>query len=173
MWCSSPDGRRGRNCEGNSKFEMRNAPRICGTRSRVEFGNWKKMLTSPQLRDALTRAKVATDAKVRSGWCKGAIGMDVEDPCLLTQRPLRSERGDWLFGMGYWFVALLRPACAGLGPLRPTPAHSQMSLRDGMDVRLRGGIQRAPATGGWEWGSRIRGTRSRVHFLWLVLKKKK
>jgi len=76
--------------------------------------------------------------------------------------PLRSERGDWLFGMGYWFVALLRPACAGLGPLRPTPAHSQMSLRDGMDVRLRGGIQRAPATGGWEWGSRIRGTRHRM-----------
>ena len=27
-----------------------------------------------------------------------------------------------------------------LGPLRPTPAHSQMSLRDGIDVRLRGGI---------------------------------
>ena len=30
--------------------------------------------------------------------------MDMEDPCLLTQRPLRSETGDLLFGMGYWFV---------------------------------------------------------------------
>ena len=39
-----------------------------------------------------------------------------------------------------------------LGPLRPTPAHSQMSLRDGMDVRLRGGIRRAPeGGGGGEW----------------------
>ena len=28
-----------------------------------------------------------------------------------------------------------------VGPLRPAPAHSQMSLRDGMNVRLRGGIQ--------------------------------
>ena len=42
---------------------------------------------------------------------------------------------DWLFGIGYWFVALLRPACAVL--------------------------RRAPATGGWEWISRIRGTRHR------------
>ena len=32
---------------------------------------------------------------------------------------------------------------AELGPLRPAPAHSQMSLRDGIDVRLRGGIRRA------------------------------
>jgi len=29
----------------------------------------------------------------------------------------------------------------GIGPLRPAPAHSQMSLRDGVNVRLRGGIQ--------------------------------
>ena len=29
---------------------------------------------------------------------------------------------------------------AELGPLRPAPAHSQMSLREGIDVRLRGGI---------------------------------
>ena len=108
-----------------------------------------------QGRKAPTRVGAQTrSAKARSGWGKGAIRMDLEDPCLLTQspdlvgvEPLRSERGDWLFGMGYWFVALLRPACAGL--------------------------RRAPATGGWEWGSRIRGTRSRVHFLWLVLKKKK
>ena len=28
-----------------------------------------------------------------------------------------------------------------VGPLKPTPAHSQMSLRDGMNFRLRGGIQ--------------------------------
>jgi hypothetical protein len=28
-----------------------------------------------------------------------------------------------------------------VGPLKPTPAHSQMSLRDGMNVRLRVGIQ--------------------------------
>ena len=28
-----------------------------------------------------------------------------------------------------------------VGPLKPTPAHSQMSLRDGINVRLRGGIQ--------------------------------
>jgi len=26
-----------------------------------------------------------------------------------------------------------------VGPLGPTPAHSQMSLRDGIDVRFRGG----------------------------------
>ena len=28
-----------------------------------------------------------------------------------------------------------------VGPLRPTPAHSRMSLRDGVNVRFRGGIQ--------------------------------
>ena len=33
------------------------------------------------------------------------------------------------------------PKRSRVGPLRPTPAHSQMSLRDGIDVRLRGGIQ--------------------------------
>ena len=49
-------------------------------------------------------------------------------------------------------VALLRPAVAGLGPLRPAPAHSQMSLREGINVRLRGGIHRAPDAGGWECG---------------------
>jgi len=65
--------------------------------------------------------------------------MDMEDPCLLTQRPLRSGRGDWLFGMGYWFVALLRSVSVNLAELR-----------------------RAPATVGWEWGSRIRGTRHRM-----------
>jgi len=37
---------------------------------------------------------------------------------------------------------------AEIGPLRPTPAHLQMSLRDGIDVRLRGGIQRASGAGG-------------------------
>ena len=37
---------------------------------------------------------------------------------------------------------------AEIGPLRPAPAHSQMSLRDGIDVRLRGGIHRAPDAGG-------------------------
>ena len=30
-----------------------------------------------------------------------------------------------------------------LGPLGPAPAHSGLSLHDGMDVRLRGGIRRA------------------------------
>ena len=62
-----------------------------------------------QGRKAPTRVGAQTrDAKARSGWGKGAIGMDMEDPCLLTQRPLRSERGDWLFGMGYWFVGVGR-----------------------------------------------------------------
>jgi hypothetical protein len=53
-------------------------------------------------------------------------------------------------------VALLRSVSvnlAELGPLRPTPAHSQVSLRDGMYVRLRGGIRRAL---GWK------GMRSRL-----------
>ena len=35
-----------------------------------------------------------------------------------------------------------------LGPLRPTPALSQMSLRDGIDVRLRGGIRRVQSERG-------------------------
>ena len=30
---------------------------------------------------------------------------------------------------------------AQVGPLKPTPAHSQMSIRNGMNIRLRGGIQ--------------------------------
>ena len=49
-------------------------------------------------------------------------------------------------GCGPTTLSLGKPA--ELGPLEPAPAYSQMSLRDGIDVRLRGGIQRAPATGG-------------------------
>ena len=37
---------------------------------------------------------------------------------------------------------------AEIGPLRPAPAHSQMSLREVINVRLRGGIHRAPDAGG-------------------------
>jgi hypothetical protein len=37
-----------------------------------------------------------------------------------------------------WMGVVLR---TGIGPLRPAPAHSQMSLRDGIDVRFREGIQ--------------------------------
>jgi len=37
-----------------------------------------------------------------------------------------------------------------VGPLGPAPAHSQMSLRDGIDVRLRGGIgPLGPAPADW------------------------
>ena len=60
--------------------------------------------------------------------------------------------GLWVKGgedFEFWILdfelALLRSVSvnlAELGPLRPTPAHSQMSLRDGMYVRLRGGIRR-------------------------------
>ena len=41
-----------------------------------------------------------------------------------------------------------------VGPLRPAPAHSQMSLRDGMYVHLRGGIQIPAARSFFEgkWG---------------------
>ena len=49
--------------------------------------------------------------------------------------------------------ALLRSVSvklAQIGPLRPAPAHSRMSLRDGIDVRLRGGIRRAVGFGE-EW----------------------
>jgi hypothetical protein len=107
-------------------------PRGCGTRFRVDWGG-------DCSRKAPTRVGAQTrSAKARSGWGKGAIRMDMEDPCLLTQSPLRSGWGDWLFGMGYWFVALLRSVSVNLAELR-----------------------RAPATGGWEWGSRIRGTRHR------------
>ena len=49
--------------------------------------------------------------------------------------------------------ALLRSVSvklAEIGPLRPAPAHSRMSLRDGIDVPLCGGVRRAVGLGE-EW----------------------
>ena len=36
-----------------------------------------------------------------------------------------------------------------LGPLGPAPAHSGLSVHDGVDVRLRGGIRRAGEKSSW------------------------
>jgi len=53
-------------------------------------------------------------------------------------------------------VALLRPACAGLGPLGPAPAHSRYSFHDGLNFRYRGGIRRAPEAGDFGLGKASR-----------------
>ena len=47
------------------------------------------------------------------------------------------------------------PGTLGLGPLKPSPAHPIQSLREGMDLRLRGGIGRPLRGRRWEIGDLV------------------
>ena len=52
-------------------------------------------------------------------------------------------------------------AAKGIGPLRPTPAHSCFSFHDGMEIRGCGGIGR-PTGSGWETEERFLGVEAFV-----------
>jgi hypothetical protein len=66
----------------------------------------------------------------------------------ISRNPIK--RGRTLAGVGGECLIL------DFGPLRPAPAHSQMSLHDGLNFRLRGGIG-CWIVGRCEWGKGVKG----------------